>query len=181
MENRKNYKIRTPSPSKCNYDMSSITSSYTMAFLGGIVLVAIMAMGGGQSNPIMLGNQNANAQLTGSSSSNNNILPNSAGNDAITGMMMGGPMDTMMNRTNITSSISLIDTITTALESKINVSLSEAAANAENSLGNNSHAVAAHLGDENGYLVYNVMTLAPDRSLNKVLVDPGNGEVLLSE
>lgn len=148
-----------------------------MAFLGGIVLVA---MGGGQSNPIMLGNQNANAQLTGSSS-NNNTLPDSAGSDTITGMMMGGPMDTMMNRTNITSSISLIDTITTALESKINVSLSEAAANAENSLGNNSHAVAAHLGDENGYLVYNVMTLAPDRSLNRVLVDPGNGEVLLSE
>ena len=70
-------------------------------------------MGGGQSNPIMLGNQNANAQLTGSSS-NNNTLPDSAGNDTITGTMMGGPMDTMMNRTNITSSISLIDTITTA-------------------------------------------------------------------
>jgi len=157
--------------------MSSITSSYTMAFLGGIVLVT---MGGGQSNPIMLGNQNVNAQLT-ASSSNNDTPPDSAGNDAITGMMMGGPMDTMMNRTNITSSISLIDTITTALESKINVSLSEAAANAENSIGNNSHAVAAHLGDENGYLVYNVMTLAPDRSLNRVLVDPGNGEVLLSE
>jgi hypothetical protein len=160
--------------------MSSITSSsYTMAFLGSIVFVAIMAMGGGQSNPIMLGNQNANAQLTGSSS--NNTLPDSAGNDTIKGMMMGGPMDTMMNRTNITSSISLIDTITTALESKINVSLSEAAANVENSLGNNSHAVAAHLGDENGYLVYNVMALAPDRSFNRVLVDPGNGEVLLSE
>src|SRR5215208_7695021 len=61
-----------------------------------------------------------------------------------------------MNNTNITGSISLFDTITAAVESKINVSFSDAVMSAEGSLGNNSDAVAGHLGDENGYLVYNI-------------------------
>src|SRR5215208_5613519 len=67
-----------------------------------------------------------------------------------------GPPTIIMNNTNITGSISLFDTITAAVESKINVSFSDAVMSAESSLGNNSDAVAGHLGDENGYLVYNI-------------------------
>jgi hypothetical protein len=86
-----------------------------------------------------------------------------------------------MNNTNITGSISLFDTITAAVESKINVSFSDAVVSAESSLGNNSDAVAGHLGDENGYLVYNILVLDPDRNFNRILVDPGNGDIILTE
>jgi hypothetical protein len=86
-----------------------------------------------------------------------------------------------MNNTNITGSISLFDTITAAVESKIKVSFSDAVVSAESSLGNNSDAVAGHLGDENGYLVYNILALDPDRNFNRILVDPGNGEIILTE
>jgi len=86
-----------------------------------------------------------------------------------------------MNNTNITGSISLFDTITAAVESKINVSFSDAVMSAESSLGNNSDAVAGHLGDENGYLVYNILVLDPDRNFNRILVDPGNGDIILTE
>jgi hypothetical protein len=86
-----------------------------------------------------------------------------------------------MNNTNITGSISLFDTITAAVESKINVSFSDAVVSAERSLGNNSDAVAGHLGDENGYLVYNILVLDPDRNFNRILVDPGNGDIILTE
>jgi hypothetical protein len=86
-----------------------------------------------------------------------------------------------MNNTNITGSISLFDTITAAVESKIKVSFSDAVVSAESSLGNNSDAVAGHLGDENGYLVYNILALGPDKSFNRILVDPGNGEIILTE
>jgi hypothetical protein len=86
-----------------------------------------------------------------------------------------------MNNTNITGSISLFDTITAAVESKINVSFSDAVLSAESSLGNNSDAVAGHLGDENGYLVYNILVLDPDRNFNRILVDPGNGDIILTE
>jgi hypothetical protein len=95
-----------------------------------------------------------------------------------------GPRTIIMNNmsnTNITSSISLFDTITAAVESKINVSFSDAVVSAESSLGNNSDAVAGHLGDENGYLVYNILVLGPDKSFNRILVDPGNGEIILTE
>jgi hypothetical protein len=50
---------------------------------------------------------------------------------------------------NITSSIDLMNIISQAIESKVNVSLSEAVTAAEG-IGNNSNAIAAYLGEENG-------------------------------
>ena len=52
---------------------------------------------------------------------------------------------------------------------------------AETSVGNDSHAVSAELGEKNGFLVYNVMVIDPSMNFSKVVVDPGNGEVILSE
>jgi hypothetical protein len=68
-----------------------------------------------------------------------------------------------------------------AIGSKVNVSLSDAATTAEGSVGNNSHAVAAHIDEQNGYLVYNVMVIDPSMNFSKVIVDPGNGQVLFSK
>jgi hypothetical protein len=82
---------------------------------------------------------------------------------------------------NVTTSISLIETMTEALESKINVTLGNATLSAEKLLGENSDAVAAHLGEENGYLVYYIFALDPDRNFNRILVDPGNGTVIQRE
>jgi hypothetical protein len=48
-------------------------------------------------------------------------------------------------------------------------------------IGNNSRAVAAYLGEENGYLVYNVMVIDPSMNFSKVIVDPGNGHLLFSK
>jgi uncharacterized membrane protein YkoI len=101
-----------------------------------------------------------------------------------TSMATGGNMTSgmfMKPGQNITSSINLMNIIHQAIGSKVNVSLSDAATTAEASVGNNSHAVAAHIDDKNGYLVYNVMVIDPSMNLSKVIVDPGSGEVLLSE
>ena len=51
----------------------------------------------------------------------------------------------------------------------------------ETSIGNDSHSVSAELGEKNGFLVYNVMVIDPSMNFSKVVVDPGNGQVLLSE
>jgi hypothetical protein len=61
------------------------------------------------------------------------------------------------------------------------VSLSDAALTAESSVGNGSHAASAELGENNGYLVYNVMVIDPNMNFSKVVVDPGNGEVLFNK
>jgi len=40
--------------------------------------------------------------------------------------------------------------------------------------------MAANLGHENGYLTYTVYAIDADMNLHKVIVDAGNGKVLLS-
>ena len=100
------------------------------------------------------------------------------------GMMAGNQsvMTQMMKPgQNITSSINLMEIIPQAIGSRVNVSLSNATTTAEDSIGNNSHAVASHIDEHNGYLVYNVMVIDPSMNISKVIVDPGNGNVLLTE
>jgi hypothetical protein len=133
----------------------------TMAVFGTLLLTVVWALGD------FMTKQNADAQTSGTNATD-------------TGNMTAA--DTMMKPgLNITSSINLMNIIHQTIGSKVNVSLSDAATTAEGSVGNNSHAVAAHIDDKNGYLVYNVMVIDPSMNLSKVIVDPGNGEVLLSE
>ena len=84
-------------------------------------------------------------------------------------------------RPNVTSSINMMKIANQAIWSKVNVSLNEAATTAAQVLGNNSHAVAGDLGEENGYLVYNILVIDPSLNFSKVLVDPGNGKVLFNK
>jgi hypothetical protein len=59
--------------------------------------------------------------------------------------------------------------------------LSQAATTAENTVGNNSHAAAAHFGIVNGYLTYTVWVIDGSYTFHRVIVDAGNGKVLLSQ
>jgi uncharacterized membrane protein YkoI len=85
-----------------------------------------------------------------------------------------------MKGENVTGSINLMSTISKAIASEVKVSFSEAAAGAETSVGNDSHAVAAHISSENGYLVYNVGVIDSNGKVHKVIIDPTNGKILLS-
>jgi hypothetical protein len=79
---------------------------------------------------------------------------------------------------NVTGSINLHSVISNAIQTQINTSLGQAASTAEGIAGNNSHAVAAHIGEVNGYLVYTVWVFGPDMNINRVIVDPAGGQVL---
>ena len=108
------------------------------------------------------------------------------------GQMMGG--SNMMNKAkmtmasgmnftkgeNITASIDFMSAITKAIASQIKTSLSDASSAAEKSIGNNSHAVAAHVSDENGYLVYVVVIVDSNGKVHKLIIDPANGKILVS-
>ena len=97
------------------------------------------------------------------------------------GMLAGNQsalMQIMGAGQNITGSINLHSIISDAIASQINTSLSEAASTAEGAVGKNSHAIAAHVGQTNGYLTYRVWVLGSDMNMNMVIVDPGNGQVL---
>ena len=144
----------------------------TTILVSSTVILAIVMVLSGASSFITI-QQNASVQKTADASTTNMTMMSDT---------MMEPRDMMMMRgENVTSSINLMNIITNALGSQIKVSLSNATTIAENSVGNNSHAVAAHLGDENGYLVYTIFVLDPSMNFNTVIVDPGNGQVLLSK
>ena len=147
--------------------MNSKTLTTTTVF-SVMILAAVIAMSGTSTFTTIL--QNASAQTN-----------NATGTDMMTDTMMKPRDMTMtMGGENVTSSINLMNIISNAIGSQIKVSLSNATTTAETSVGNNSHAVAAHIGDVNGYLVYTIFVLDPNMNFNTVIVDPGNGQVLSS-
>ena len=97
--------------------------------------------------------------------------------------LTGGGMMNMMSSSgpNITGTIKLSTVMGNALASQIKLSLSQSAVTAEKTAGNNSHAVAANLGVENGYLVYTVWLVDGSYNFHKVIVDAGNGKVLSNQ
>jgi uncharacterized membrane protein YkoI len=100
--------------------------------------------------------------------------------------MMGPPSagrmgSGMMMAPNITGSVNLTTTIGNALASQIKIGLSQAAAAAEKAVGNNSHAVSAHLGEANGYLVYTVLLVDSSYKFHKAIVDVASGQVLSNQ
>ena len=112
--------------------------------------------------------------------------------ETLSAQMMGSPdmmnkgkmaMGSGLNYTkgeNITGSIDFMSAIAKAIASQIKTSLSDASGAAEKSIGNNSHAVSAHVSDENGYLVYVVAIVDSNGKLHKVIIDPSNGKILVS-
>ena len=100
--------------------------------------------------------------------------------DNNTSGMKGQYMMSQMKGENVTGSINLMSIFSKAIGAEVKVSLSEAATSAESNVGNGSHAVAAHIGQENGFLVYNVMVIDPDMKFHKIIIDPADGKILLS-
>jgi len=77
-----------------------------------------------------------------------------------------------------TSSVSVFQPIVNAFKSLIKVDINQAVTSAENAVGTNATTIAAYLHPEKQYIVYNVLTLDSSGVAHKILVDPGNGNVL---
>jgi hypothetical protein len=78
----------------------------------------------------------------------------------------------------INGTINLEQTIFEAIGSKINTSLTQAITTAEQSVGNNSFALAAFGADQGGFLGYTIILGTPGMKFYYVIVDPGNGQIL---
>jgi hypothetical protein len=96
--------------------------------------------------------------------------------DAMLNGSMQNPM--MIPGQNITGSINLMPMLFNFISSQINVSLSDAAVNAQSHVGTDSHPVAGHIDVINGYLTYNICVIDSNMNLHILVVDVGNGKVL---
>jgi hypothetical protein len=93
------------------------------------------------------------------------------------GNMTSGMREKMI----INGTINLQQTIFEAIGSKVNTTLTQAITTAEQSVGNNSFALAAFGGPHGDYLVYTIILGTPGMEFHKVIVDPGTGQVLASQ
>jgi hypothetical protein len=114
------------------------------------------------------------------------IITSTSGHNVSAQMMTMGDRGGFGNMTSaqqqqINGTINLGQTIFEAISSKVNTTLTQAITTAEQSVGNNSFALAAFGGEHGGYLVYTIILGSPGMQFNKVIVDPGNGQVLASQ
>ncbi|MFL6455789.1 MAG: PepSY domain-containing protein [Nitrososphaeraceae archaeon] len=145
---------------------SRIVSKNVLAY-GTIFVAAILLLTAALSSAVLAqtsstGSKNAATAAT-TTSPNQRNLPNAS------------PV-------NITGSIPLGSTISSAISSKVKTNLSDAVIIAQKAVGSNTSATLAFIRPLNGYLVYDVHVKNNSNNTSyAVIVDPGNGKVLYKQ
>src|SRR5688500_1472528 len=140
--------------------------------LATTTLIALLALGiiGTNSNSSSLGN--AFAQMDPEN-------PPLMEEDKRIGIMtMSNQSEPMVNWTG---TIDVKSTIGEAFKSKVNVNMIDAIKTALVNVGLNSTVKEAELTPAHGYLVYKIKIVDEDMKKYKVIVDPGNGQVLMKK
>ena len=87
----------------------------------------------------------------------------------------------MGDKGNLTGTIEVERTIADAFKSKVTVNIIDAITAAQNSVGPNSFVKEAELTHAHGYLVYKMKVVDENLKKYKVIVDPGNGSILMQK
>jgi hypothetical protein len=146
---------------------SRIVSKNVLAY-GAIFVAAILLLTAAVSSAVLAqtsstGSKNAATAATTTTSPNQRNLPNAS------------PV-------NITGSIPLGSTISSAISSKVKTNLSDAVIIAQKAVGSNTSTTLAFSRPLNGYLVYDVHVKNNSNNTSyAVIVDPGNGKVLYKQ
>ena len=94
-------------------------------------------------------------------------------------MMMANQSEGM--KVNWTGSIPIMSTIAEAFKSKVTTDIIGAIQAAQASIGGNSTVKEAKLTHAHNYLVYKIMIVDDNMKKHKVIVDPGNSQVLMKK
>jgi len=141
-----------------------------------IMLTTTISVAIGSSNVLQPQSVSAQNQI-GSNLSTTQGANTMAMND----MMGSSSSSTISNADNFTGSISIFQPIINGFKSSIHITLNDAIATAEQSIGNNSTTLAAFIHPEREFIVYNVFAIDVNNIPHKVIVDPGNGNILSSQ
>jgi uncharacterized membrane protein YkoI len=95
-------------------------------------------------------------------------------------------MTTMSNqseemKTKLNGTIDVKSTIGEAFKSKVTVNIIDAINTAQSNVGANSFVKEAELTAAHGFLVYKIKVIDGNMKKYKVIVDPGNGQVLMKK
>jgi uncharacterized membrane protein YkoI len=87
----------------------------------------------------------------------------------------------MLGKVNLTGTIDVDRAIAEAFKSKVTINIIDAITTAQNSVESNSTVKEVELTEAHGYLVYKMKIIGEDMKKYKVLVDPGNGNILFQK
>ena len=87
----------------------------------------------------------------------------------------------MQEKVNFTGTIDVKSTIGEAFKSKVTVNIIDAINTAQSNVGTNSFVKEAELTPSHGFLVYKIKVVDENMKKYKVIVDPGNGQVLMKK
>ena len=151
------------------------------------MLVALLAIGliginYSSSNINTTGNAYAQMESEDSPMMQNDTEMMGMNNDDDEGMMM----TTMSNQSEemkmkLNGTIDVKSTIGEAFKSKVTVNIIDAINTAQSDVGANSFVKEAELTAAHGFLVYKVKIVDENMKTYKVIVDPGNGQVLMKK
>ncbi|MGZ5484711.1 MAG: PepSY domain-containing protein [Nitrososphaeraceae archaeon] len=97
------------------------------------------------------------------------------------GMMTMSNQSEGMKMMNWTGTIDVKTTIGEAFKSKVTVNIIDAINAAQTNVGANSFVKKAELTPAHGYLVYKIMVVDENMKKYKVILDPGNGQILMKK
>ena len=95
--------------------------------------------------------------------------------------MMTTTMSNQSKEMKLNGTIDVKSTIGEAFKSKVTVNIIDAITTAQTSVGANSFVKEAELTAAHGFLVYKIVVVDENMKKYKVIVDPGNGQVLLKK
>ena len=103
--------------------------------------------------------------------------------DDAEGMMMMTPMSNQSEemKMKLNGTIDVKSTIGEAFKSKVTVNIIDAINTAQSNVGANSFVKEAELTAAHGFLVYKIVVVDEKMKKYKVIVDPGNGQVLVKK
>jgi hypothetical protein len=87
----------------------------------------------------------------------------------------------MQEKVNFTGTVDVKSTIGEAFKSKVTVNIIDAITTAQTSVGANSFVKEAELTPVHGFLVYKIKVVDENMKKYEVIVDLGNGQVLMKK
>jgi len=144
-----------------------------------VALLAIGLLGINYSSNNNTGN--AFAQMESNDSSTMQDDTEMMGMDNDDEDMMTTTMSNQSKEMKLNGTIDVKSTIGEAFKSKVTVNIIDAITTAQTSVGANSFVKEAELTAAHGFLVYKIVVVDENMKKYKVIVDPGNGQVLMKK
>lgn len=155
-------------------------TSITMAMILVTMTIALGPLNLLQVNSASAQNQVSpdNSQMAPGANSNQMSNASNPNSSQINSAYGGGNTG---NASNPNGSISILSPIINGFKALMGASLIDAIRTAQDSVGSNSTTVAAFIHPSHGFIVYDTFVLDANNNLHKIVIDPANGRILISE